>query len=108
MSHTISRYFHASEAALIGAVILLAAGGCDPVTRSQSAQTAAATLEATVVLPGSQFNRPHQGRTSDCGRLRHPTELIPLRYADGTPRGHHVSGQYPATKRQLNRRDGKA
>lgn len=56
----------------------------------------------------SDYNRPHQGRTSDCGALRDPTALIPLRYADGTPTGYYVSGRYPVTRRQANSREGRA
>jgi hypothetical protein len=48
------------------------------------------------------FNRPRQGRTSDCVKLRDPEALIPLRFLDGTPTGHFVSGRYPVTQRQKN------
>src|SRR5688572_14658323 len=69
-----------------------------------SAQPAPATRPASA----ADYNKPSQGRTSDCGKLKDPEALIPLRYADGTPRGYFVCGKYPVTQRQLNRRDGKA
>lgn len=64
-------------------------------------------VQSAVTAPASEYNRPLQGRTSDCVKLRDTTALIPLRYPDGTPRGYYVSGQYPVTKRQLNKRDAK-
>jgi hypothetical protein len=83
---------------LIGAVLANAAG----------AQRAPATRPTTAPAPAAEYNKPHQGRTSDCGKLKDPEGLIPLRWADGTPRGYFVCGKYPVTQRQLNRRDGKA
>lgn len=53
----------------------------------------------------SKYNNAHQGRTGDCYLLKNPKALIPLRYADGTPRGYYVSGEYPVTKRQSTSRD---
>ena len=67
-----------------------------------------ATSAPSTTAPSSDYNKRSQGRTSDCAKLKRPGELIPLRYADGTPRGYYVTGAYPVTQRQLNRRDGKA
>ena len=55
-----------------------------------SAQPAPATRPAAA--PAAEYNKPSQGRTSDCGKLKDPEGLIPLRYADGTPRGYFVCG----------------
>ena len=76
------------RAALALVAFGLLAGGC----ASTSPTTAAA----------SDFNKAHQGRTSHCVELADHEKLIPLRYADGTPRGYYVSGLYPVKKRQIN------
>jgi hypothetical protein len=62
----------------------------------------AAAPTSSTVRPANDFNHPHQGRTSDCVQLADPHALIPLRYADGTPRGYFVCGDYPVKRRQLN------
>jgi hypothetical protein len=52
--------------------------------------------------PASDFNKPHQGRTSHCVELADHEKLIPLRNADGSERGYYVCGLYPVKKRQIN------
>jgi len=86
--------FIAATLVVLGASLIAVTG--------RSAPSSPGTAQA------SDYNHPHQGRTSDCAQLRDPTALIPLRYADGTSRGYYVNGQYPVTQRQLNERDGKA
>ncbi len=62
----------------------------------------AAASTSPGIRPASEFNHSHQGRTSHCVQLADPHKLIPLRNADGTPRGFYVCGDYPVRKRQRN------
>ncbi len=90
--------------AVMPALLVVGAGGSRVAGSPKPEPPRRASL---ATAPASEYNRPRQGRTSDCAKLRDPTALIPLRYADGTLRGYYVSGQYPTTKRQLNERDAK-
>jgi hypothetical protein len=82
------------------ALCVIVAGAC--------ASSQPATTSSIHPAPASDFNKPSQGRSSDCVELRNPHALIPLRDADGTPRGYFVCGDYPVTRLQPNKRDEKA
>jgi hypothetical protein len=90
-------------------VIVMPVGGAAAQGVSgATSQPSTTTLDGPSTAPARDYNKGSQGRTSDCVKLKQPDALIPLRYADGTPRGYYVTGKHPVTQRQLNRRDQKA